>query len=191
MPKLWDETIEAHRQQVRDAILDTTAALVLEHGRRAVTMSQIAEHAGIGRATLYKYFPDIEAILHAWHARQITAHLHELAEVRERAGDPGRRLEAVLDAYATITHQTRNHHDMELVAFLHQDTHLAQARQRLHELVRDLIADAARAGQVRDDIAPDELAAYTLSALNAATELPSRPAIRRLVKVTLAGLHTP
>ena len=73
MPKLWNETIEAHRREVRDAILDTTAALVAEHGLRSVTMSQIAEKTGIGRATLYKYFPDVEAILPAWHERQITA----------------------------------------------------------------------------------------------------------------------
>ncbi len=75
MPKLWTETIQTHRNQVRDAILDTTAALVAEQGLLQVTMSQIAEQAGIGRATLYKYFPDIESILLAWHDRQITAHL--------------------------------------------------------------------------------------------------------------------
>jgi AcrR family transcriptional regulator len=56
MPKLWNETIEAHRREVRDAILDNTAALVAEHGLLSVTMSQIAEETGIGRATLYKYF---------------------------------------------------------------------------------------------------------------------------------------
>ena len=38
-------------------------------------MSQIAEQTGIGRATLYKYFPDVEAILLAWHERQVTGHL--------------------------------------------------------------------------------------------------------------------
>jgi len=75
MPKLWDETIEAHRRAVRDATLDTAAALVAERGLRAVTMSQIAEETGIGRATLYKYFPDVEAILVAWHERHISAHL--------------------------------------------------------------------------------------------------------------------
>jgi AcrR family transcriptional regulator len=47
----------------RKAILDTTAALVAEGGLLSVTMSRIAEEAGIGRATLYKYFPDVEAIL--------------------------------------------------------------------------------------------------------------------------------
>ncbi|MDQ3153275.1 MAG: TetR/AcrR family transcriptional regulator, partial [Actinomycetota bacterium] len=57
MPKLWNETIEAHRRAVIDATLDTTWALVTEHGLLSVTMSQIAEKTGIGRATLYKYFP--------------------------------------------------------------------------------------------------------------------------------------
>src|SRR3982074_3506014 len=106
VPSLWTETIETHRREVRDAILDTTAALVGEHGLRAVTMSQIAEQTGIGRATLYKYFPDLAAILHAWHARQITSPLHQLAEIRDRTDDPGQRLEAVLQAYAVIAHQT-------------------------------------------------------------------------------------
>jgi AcrR family transcriptional regulator len=85
VPKLWNETIQTHRRDVRDAILDTTAALVFEHGLRAVTMSQIAEQTGIGRATLYKYFADVDAILHVWHARQITGHLRQLAEIRDSA----------------------------------------------------------------------------------------------------------
>jgi AcrR family transcriptional regulator len=71
MPKLWSETIAAHRHTVRETILDATWALVAEHGLLAVTMSQIAEEAGIGRATLYKYFPDVEAILLAWHERHV------------------------------------------------------------------------------------------------------------------------
>src|SRR5918999_2793316 len=100
MPKLWNETIEAHRRDVRDAIVETTAALVAAHGLRSVTMSQIAEETGIGRATLYKYFSDVESILHAWHERQIANHLNHLAEVRDEAKDEGERLEAVLAAYA-------------------------------------------------------------------------------------------
>src|SRR5581483_8088737 len=106
MPKLWVETIEAHRREVRDAILDTTAALVAEHGLRSVTMSQIAEVTGIGRATLYKYFPGVEAILLAWHERQIAGHREYLAAVGRQAGEAGQRLAAVLEAYALITHQS-------------------------------------------------------------------------------------
>jgi AcrR family transcriptional regulator len=91
VPRLWDETIEAHRRAVRDATLDTTAALVAEHGLASVTMSQIAEQTGIGRATLYKYSPDVEAILVAWHEREVTGHLAQLASVRDRAGRAGER----------------------------------------------------------------------------------------------------
>jgi AcrR family transcriptional regulator len=189
VPKLWNETIEAHRREVRDAILDTTAALVAEHGLLSVTMSQIAEQTGIGRATLYKYFPDIDAILRAWHDREITSHLHQLTEIRDRAGDPRQRLEAVLRAYAHIAHQTRRHHDPELVTFLHRDEHLAHAQQQLHDLIRQLLAEGAKTGDLRDDVAPTELASYCLHALNAAGSLSTQAAVRRLVTVTLAGLR--
>jgi AcrR family transcriptional regulator len=186
MPKLWNETIEAHRRAVRDATLDTTAALVAEYGLRSVTMSQIAEETGIGRATLYKYFSDVDAILVAWHQRQIAGHLEHLAQVRDQAGDPGERLEAVLEAYALILHA---HHGTELAALLHRGEHVARARQQLSNLIRDLLTDAAGIGGVRDDVAPDELASYCLHALAAASSLPSKAAVRRLVTVTLAGLH--
>ncbi len=186
MPKLWDETIVAHRRAVRDATLDTTAALVAEHGLLSVTMSQIAEETGIGRATLYKYFSDVEAILFAWHERQVTGHLEQLAEVRDRAGDAGERLEAVLEAYALISH-TR--HGTEAAPLLHRGEHVARAQQQLSELIQDLLSEGAKTGDLRDDVAPEELASYCLHALTAASGLPSKAAVRRLVTVTLAGLR--
>ncbi len=191
MPKLWTETIQAHRHQVRDAILATTAALVARHGLRSVTMSQIAEETGIGRATLYKYFPDVEAILLAWHERQITGHLQQLAQIRDQAGDPGQRLQAVLEAYALISQDTRRHHDTELAAFLHRDEQLTRAQQQLRSMIQDLLTEGAKTGDVRDDVAPSELASYCLHALAAASSLPSKAAVRRLVTVTLAGLRPP
>jgi AcrR family transcriptional regulator len=191
VPRLWNDTIQAHRAAVRDAILDTTAALVAEHGLLSVSMSQIAENTGIGRATLYKYFPDVEAILFAWHERQITGHLEYLAEVRDQPGNAGERLEAVLEAYALISHESHGHHDTELAAFLHRDEHVGRARQRLRGMIRDLLAEGAESGDLRDDVAPDELASYCLHALTAASSLPSKAAVRRLVTVTLAGLRPP
>src|SRR6266542_3001043 len=131
VPKLWNETIEAHRRAVRDATLDTAAALVAEHGLRSVTMSQIAEETGIGRATLYKYFPDVEAILVAWHERHVAGHLEYLVEVRDQAGQAGERLEAVLEAYAVIQHKR---HAAEL-AFLHRNEHVGRAQRHLSELI--------------------------------------------------------
>ena len=189
VPKLWNDTIEAHRREVRDAVLDTTAALVAEHGLLSVTMSRIAEATGIGRATLYKYFPDVEAILFAWHERQIGSHLAQLAAVRDQAGDAGQRLAAVLEAYALIAHESHGHRDTELAALMHRGEHVAQAEQQLRQMITDLITDAAASGNIRDDVAPEELATYCLHALTAAGRLPSKAAIHRLVAITLAGLR--
>jgi AcrR family transcriptional regulator len=188
MPKLWNDTIETHRRAVREATLDTTAALVAKHGLRSVTMSQIAEETGIGRATLYKYFPDVEAILIAWHERQVTAHLEELIGLRDRAADPLARLEAVLEAYALIQHE---HHGTELAALLHRGEHVARAQQRLRHFVRELLTEGVESGDLRDDVTADELATYCLHALSAAATLPSKAAVRRLVAVTLGGLRRP
>ena len=190
MPKLWHETVEAHRHAVRDAILDTTWALVTEQGLTSVTMSQIAEKTGIGRATLYKYFSDVEAILVAWHQRHVTRHLEHLAELRDQAGDAGERLEAVLEAYALMSHH-RGHHGAELAGLLHRGEHVARAQQQLIDLIRDLLTEVAETGDLRDDVAPAELATYCLHALTAAGSLPSKAAVRRLVTVTLAGVRPP
>jgi AcrR family transcriptional regulator len=191
VPKLWTETIDEHRRAVRDAILDTTAELVGREGLRAVTMSRIAEETGIGRATLYKYFPDVEAILAVWHREQIARHLDQLAAVRDQGGSPIERLEAVLVAYARLSRQSRDHHDSELAALLHRDPQVAAAQQSVHDMVRELVTDAVAAGEVRDDIAPHELTTYCLHALMAAGALPSKAALDRLVTVTLAGLRRP
>lgn len=191
MPRLWTETIEAHRQAVIDATLDNTAALVAKDGLRAVTMLRIAEETGIGRATLYKYFPDVEAILLSWHQRQIGAHLQELAEVRDRRGDPCERLEALLEAYALISFGSHEHHGSELAALLHTDEQVARGKHELRHLFRDLLTEAAAAGCVRTDVAPEELAGYCLHALAAAGTTRSKAAARRLVTVTLAGLRSP
>jgi AcrR family transcriptional regulator len=187
VPRLWTETIEAHRRAVRDATLDTTAALVAEHGLASVTMSQIAEQTGIGRATLYKYFPDVEAILVAWHERHIRHHFELLVQARDQARAADARLEVVVETYAFITHERP--HGTELAALVHRGEHIDRAEQQLSELFRNLLAEGAKAGVVRDDVAPDELASYCLHGLAAASSLPSKAAVHRLVKVVMAGLQ--
>jgi AcrR family transcriptional regulator len=189
VPKLWTRTIETHRREVQDAILDTTAALVAEHGLLSVTMSQIAHETGIGRATLYKYFPDVQAILLAWHDRQIEAHLAYLTEIRDRGDGPGETLAAVLEAYARLARPSRGHEGPRFAALLHQDERFSRAKRRVHELIRDLIAAGAKTGEVRDDVPPDELAGYCLDALGGASGHGSKAATRRRVSVTMDGLR--
>lgn len=186
MPRLWTQTITEHRNAVRQAVLEATAALVTEHGLRAVTMSQVAEATGIGRATLYKYFSDVDAILLAWHERHIAAHLQQLADVRDRTrGGPRARLQAVLTTYALVAREP----DDAVAAALHAGPHMGHAHQHLHELVRELIADGAASGELRDDVAADELTKYCLHALGAARGATSEAAVRRLAGVVLAGME--
>jgi len=191
VPKLWTDTIEEHRQQVRDAIVKATAELIDERGLLSVTMSAIAERTGIGRATLYKYFRDVEAIVLTWHEEKISGHLEQLARLARRPGNPGERVTAVLDAYALMRHSSRGQHDTDLAAFLHRGHHLASAERALHQLIRDLLDEAAHAGEVRDDIPPAELATYCLHALNAAASADSAAAIHRLLALTCAALQPP
>jgi AcrR family transcriptional regulator len=174
---------------VRDAILDAALALVAERGLRGVTMADIAARAGIGRATLYKYFGDADSILRAWHEREMDRHMAEVGAIKDGPGDAHTRLAAVLERYATAAHTGRGGHDGELAAFLHRDEQVMAARQRLRGLVGDLVAKAAADGAVRDDVSADELAAYCLAALAAAADLHTTAAVRRLVRLTLAGLR--
>ena len=153
-----------------------------------MTMSKIAEHAGIGRATLYRYFPDVEAVLLAWHETTIAAHLSELAAIRDRAERP-LRLRAVLEAFALLAHQPHGQHDADLKAFLHRDEQVDHARDRVRALISALIAEEAQRGAVREDMSPDDLASYCVHALGAAARLRSKAAVRRLVGLTLAGLR--
>jgi AcrR family transcriptional regulator len=189
MPKLWTDTIGEHRRAVREAAMDATERLVAEHGLTSLTMSQIATEAGIGRATLYKYFPDIEAILIAWHERQVSAHLDQLARIAGQPGTHGQRLEAALHGYAQLIRGRP--HGTDLSALLHRGEHVAQAHERLTRIIAGLLAEAARDGDVRDDVAPAELAAYCVHALAAAADLHSEAAVHRLVTVTCAGLRPP
>lgn len=189
MPKLWNDTIGEHRREVRAAILDTTVALVSEHGLLAVTMSGIAEETGIGRATLYKYFPDVESILLAWHEGQIKSHLTQLDKLRRGAEAPGERLAAVLNGWAHIAHELGAHGGTELFALLHRGDQVEEAEHHLHAMLLQLITDAAAEGGVRDDVAPGELVTFCLHALSGAKRSPSKAAVRRLVEVTLRGLR--
>ncbi|MGH3972171.1 MAG: hypothetical protein ACRDS9_02425 [Pseudonocardiaceae bacterium] len=79
----------------------------------------------------------------------------------------------------------------ELAALPHRGEYVAQAQQRLNDLIQGLLTEAVKNGDLRNDVAPDELASYCLHALTAAISLPSKVAVQRLVRVILAGLRPP
>ena len=90
-----------------------------------------------------------------------------------------------------MQHSVAAAHGTELVALLHGGAHVQHAHEQLRDFIQDLVIEGAAAGELRDDVAPHELATFCLHALSAAAALPSVAAVRRLVTVTLAGLGTP
>jgi AcrR family transcriptional regulator len=181
MPKLWHDTIEAHRNAVADAIMDRTAAIAAAEGPHALTMARIAQESGIGRATLYKYFTDVEAILSAWHRRQISAHLSDLERIRARHASPLRALEAVLAAYAS--HSVHDH-GMDLGRLLHALPHVAEAHRHLEAFVTQLITEADEADELTQGPSAEERARFALAAMQA-NPSHSRATVNRLVAMVL------
>lgn len=57
------------------AILDAALAEVLAHGIRRTTASDIARRCGIARQTLYRYWPDAQAVFAALVTRELVAAL--------------------------------------------------------------------------------------------------------------------
>jgi AcrR family transcriptional regulator len=185
VPKLWRETIGEHQEQVRGAILDAAEELAVSHGPLSLTMSKVAEATGIGRATLYKYFADVEAIMQAWHERHLRSHVEQMSRIADGPGDAFTLLEAVLLEYATALSHS---HQGDLGAVLHRHAGMADAQRQLTDLLERLIAAAVRDGSVRSDVPVRELAAYCLHALAASRHRRRPGAARRLVDVTLDGL---
>lgn len=101
-PKLWKETLEEHRRDVRAAILEAAWTLAQERGVRGVAMGLVAEQTGIGRATLYRYFPSVVGILFAAHEDHVARHLASLAAARSNAASNREALLAMRSGYAMI-----------------------------------------------------------------------------------------
>lgn len=183
MPKLWSETVTEHRSAVMDAILDATAQLVHRDGVAGLTMTALAEASGVGRATLYRYVPDVGSALAAWQQREVANHLQRLRTIAADS-EPADRLENVLMGYARL--RSHRHGDD---GSLHDTARLAPAEGEVCDLLADIIEAAAHDGLARADIQPRELAAYATGALGAAAMLPEPSAATRLARLVLESIR--
>ena len=189
MASRWDSTVTGHRLALRDAVLDVTAELIEEKGLRGLAMSQIAERVGIGRATLYRHFPDVDSIVQAWHERQVSSHLDRLVRAQHPGHDPAERLRLALETFAASVFRARKHLGVEQAVMLHRSEHTVHARQHLRELIENLLVEGAEADLVRHDTPPAELASFCLHSLAAAADLETEEAVDRLVELTIAALR--
>jgi AcrR family transcriptional regulator len=185
VPKVWADTIEQHKVAVRDAVIEAAEGLIEDGGVAGLTMSHLAEAAGIGRATLYKYFSSIEEVLAAWHQDQVDRHVKQLRDL-VAATPPEHLLGSLLRTYARLT-TGRSRGSVGM--WLHESAYVGHAERVLEVMLADVIAAAAARGDVRSDVAPLELARFCLHALGATHGTSSQASADRLVRVVEDGLR--
>jgi AcrR family transcriptional regulator len=71
-----------------EAILDATRGSVLDFGIRRTTLTDVARRAGVSRMTVYRRYPDVDAVLRDLMTREFGAAMAEIA--RKVGGDDGR-----------------------------------------------------------------------------------------------------
>jgi AcrR family transcriptional regulator len=62
-----------------EAILDATRASVLDFGIRRTTLTDVARRAGVSRMTVYRRYPDVDAVLRDLMTREFGQALAEIA----------------------------------------------------------------------------------------------------------------
>jgi AcrR family transcriptional regulator len=79
-----------------DKILSTARRLFVQQGYTATSMRQVAEMAGIGKATIYHHFPDKQSIVMALLSHNLARMETALQRVRAES-DPRRRIQVAAE----------------------------------------------------------------------------------------------
>ena len=99
MPKIIGESLASHRELTRTRLFDALGSLMAEQAFESITMSQIAERAGVGRTAVYNHFADKEVLLLAY-MRQVTEEFTRVLTARlEAEPDPLMRLRLYIRAH--------------------------------------------------------------------------------------------
>ena len=81
------QTTEAHDEK-RNEIMQHCAALFDKVGYHKASMQMLADEVGLGKPTLYHYFPSKDAILYAIHDAYMNVLLKGLESSGDEGGDP-------------------------------------------------------------------------------------------------------
>ncbi|QVQ54116.1 TetR/AcrR family transcriptional regulator [Spiractinospora alimapuensis] len=161
MPKISAATIAEHRAQTRERILEAVSALTRHRGIDSVSLTEVAEAAGVTRTALYNYFPDKPALLLAF-AEEVTALFVRRYEDRVTAEDTAaerldRFLLLQLEGIVEHPHPASG----ELGATLGPEAYQALAEHvaPMHRLLGDILAAGGESGEfvVTDTVAVSRL----------------------------------
>ncbi len=141
----------ADARRNREALLAAAEEVFADQGAEA-PLEVVARRAGVGRGTLYRHFPDREALAVAVYERRL-AGLEELAE--QHRDDPDLLEQLVL---GVADRQTRVPGLVTVLLATGADAGaLDRIMQRTRDLVAGPLAQARARGEVRDDVTEDDL----------------------------------
>ena len=167
MPKIVGDTLADHRAQVRSHVFEAFIALMEDRGYAAITLSDIAARAGVGRTALYNHFRDKEAVVVELALHETTAYVTSARAALLGAPSP-------TDALRTyVRHHIERQGDLhfgfgpEMVGLLSPGA-LAQMRDHVVEVEKVLI-EVLEAGLAAREFAFDDVRS-TLALVNACVQ---------------------
>lgn len=101
------------------SIMDASAKLIAECGLDAISMTQIADLAGMSKASLYRYFPNKQALLIAHAEQSFKQHREEMQAVMQQGKDPQAMLRDGIEHYCK--QHANNRFLLNLRAAIHAD----------------------------------------------------------------------
>ena len=172
----------------RERILVAARELFAEQGL-AVTLDDIARHAGVGVGTVYRRFPDKEQLIDALFEDR----LGEIAAVANDAAgieDPWRALAHFLEGALELQAQDRALKEL-LLSTSTAHARIELGRRQIQPIVEALLDRAQRAGAVREDFVVSDLLLlqHAVSEAAAYTHEVAPEAWRRVLVIALDGLR--
>ncbi len=177
---------DARRNRQR---LLATALKLFTSSKEEVTLSAVAEGAGVGIGTLYRHFPTREALVEAIYRSEVER-LSDAAPALLEEMPADKALEAWLTRYAGLIATKRGL--MEVVRSIFEPGAAAPdySRERMREAVTLLLDAAAKTGRVRGDLDPaDVLLAVAASTWTVAGGGNWEERVRPVLRIIMDGLR--
>lgn len=139
----------------RERVLDAAKA-VFSSGGPGSSLEAVAREAGVGIGTLYRHFPTRQTLFEAVYRREVRQ-LADLAEALMTRSDPAEALRCWLKSNIEFV-ATKKGMSAALALAVDTSSELTTSSvERLTHSVGSLLTRAAKAGEIRDDISPEDV----------------------------------
>jgi len=128
----------------QEAILEAASRVFSGREYHLVLTEEIAEEAGIGKGTIYRYFANKEDLYFATIVHGFEKLHEQLGAVLAREASPTRRLESIARESMTFFWSRRDFYALMYrneKRFLAQESRIRKTRERLVRLVQETIVD--------------------------------------------------